>query len=97
MQKHVQTKSLGSRLPLQRSKSSCAIYNGNSIGLNGHAFICTTSFTSRKKSESFLDWFSCRTNSDSWGYASSRQEDILQAFSRKTKVDARLKDQETMK
>ena len=49
------------------------------------------------ESEIFLDWFSCRTNSDSLDYASLRQEDILQAFSKKRDVDARLKDQEAMK
>ena len=30
----------------------------------------------RRSDESFLDWFSCWTNSESLGYISSRQEDI---------------------
>ena len=80
MQKQVQTKSLGSGLPLRQSRSSCTACNGNSIGLIGHASVHTTSFTSSKKrmeSESYLDWFCRRTNSDSLAYVFLWQEDIL--------------------
>ena len=36
----------------------------------------------KEENESFVDWFSQRTNLESLGYTSSRQEDILKAFLR---------------
>ena len=51
----------------------------------------------RREKESFLDWFSRRTNFELLGYTSSHLEDILRAFSMKRGVDTRLKDHEAMK
>ena len=42
----------------------------------------------RRDDESFLDWFSCWTNSESLEYNSSYQKDILCAFSKKMKAIA---------
>ena len=69
-----------------------ATFKGSPIGFSNHILVCATSLTSRKKrreNESFLDWFSRRTNFESLGYTSSRQEDILRAFSKKKDVDAK--------
>ena len=98
LQKHMQTNSLGSQLPLHRIKSPCATCNGNSIQTLNHISLLTTSLTCQKKrreNESFVDWFTLRTNSKSLGYTSSRQEDILRALSKRRKVDVRSKNQET--
>ena len=46
----------------------------------------------RRDDECFLDWFSRRTSSESLGYNSSRQEDILCAFSKKMKATVLLNE-----
>ena len=88
----LQATSLGSGVPLRRSKSSYATCKGSPIGFSNHIPMRATSLTCRKKrreNESFLDWFSRQTNSESLGYTSLRQEDILRAFSKKKDVDAK--------
>ena len=84
-------KSSASELPLQRLKSPCALCNDSSFRLCHNLSVHTTSSIGRKKrrdDESFLNWFSCWTNSKSLGYNSSRHEDILRAFSNKIKATA---------
>ena len=91
VQSQLQATSLGSRLPLRRSKSSYATCKGSPIRLN-HIPVRATLLTCRKKrreNESFLDWLSHRTNSESLGYTSLRQENILRAFSKKKDVDVK--------
>ena len=99
LQKHMQTCSLGSQLPLHRIKSPCATCSGNSIETLNHTTLRTTSLTCQKKrreNESFVDWFTRRTNSESLGYTSSHQEDILRALSKKRKADIRSKNKEAI-
>ena len=94
--KQPHAKSSTSRLPLPRSKLLCAVCNDSSFRLSHNLLVHTTSSTGRKKrkdDESFLDWFSCRTNSDSLGYNSSYQEDILHAFLKKIKATAILNEE----
>ena len=92
VQSQLQATSLGSGLPLRRSNLPYATCKGSPIGLNNHIPMCATLLTcwkKRRKNESFLDWFSHRTNSESLGYTSLRQEDILRAFSKKKDADAK--------
>ena len=99
LQKHMQTSSLGSQLPLHRIKSPCATCSGNSIQTLNHTPLRTTSLTywkKRRKNEIFVDWFTRRTNSESLGYTSSSQEDILRALSKKRKANVRSKDEEAI-
>ena len=75
LQKHMQTSSLCYHLPFHRIKSPCTTCSGNSIQTLNHTPLRTTSLTCRKKrreNESFVDWFTRRTNSESLGYTSSR-------------------------
>ena len=90
------TKSSMFRLLLWQLKLPCAICNVSSFQICHNLPIRTTSSISRKKrrdDESFLDWFSHRTNSELLGYNSSRQEDVLRAFSKKIKATAILKEE----
>ena len=83
---------LGSGPPLRWSKSLYATCKGSPIGFRNHIPMCATLLTCRKKrreNENFLDWFSRRTNSESLGYTSLHQEDILRAFSKKKDADAK--------
>ena len=83
------TKSSASGLPLQRLELPCAVRNDSSFQLCHNLPIHTTSLVGWKKlrdDESFLDWFSRRTSSESLGYNSFLQEDILRAFSKKMKA-----------
>ena len=99
LQKHMQTSSLGSQLPLHRIKLPCATCSGNSVQTLNHTPLRTTSLTCQKKrreNESFVDWFTCRTNSESLDYTSSRQEDILRTLSKRRKVDVRSKSKEAI-
>ena len=92
VQSQLRATSLGSGLPLQRSKSSYAIYKGSPIRFRNHIPVRATSLTCRKKrrkNENFLDWFSRWTNSESLDYTSLHQEDILRAFSKKKDADAK--------
>ena len=95
----MQTNSLGSQLPLHRIKSPCATCSGNFVQTLNHTPLRTTSLTCRKKrreNKSFVDWFTRRTNSESLGYTSSRQEDILRALSKRKKADVRSKNEEAI-
>ena len=99
LQKHMQTSSLGSQLPLHRMKLPCTTCSGNSVQTLNHTPLRTTFLTCRKKrreNESFVDWFTRRTNSKSLGYTSSRQEDILRTLSKRRKVDVRSKSKEAI-
>ena len=82
-------KSSASRLPLQRLEVPCAICNDSDSQLCHNLPIRSTSSAGgqkRRGDECFLDWFSRRKSSESLGYNSSRQEDILCAFSKKMKA-----------
>ena len=84
-------KSSASGLPLQRLELPCAIRNASDSQLCRNLPIRTTSSVGRQKrrdDECSLDWFSRRTSSESLGYNSSRQEDILRVFSKKMKATA---------
>ena len=83
------TKSSVSGLPLRWLELSCAVRNDSYFQLCHNLPIHTTLSACRQKrrdDECFLDWFSRRTSSESLGYNSSRQEDILRAFSKKMKA-----------
>ena len=85
IRRELKTKSSNSFLPVKLSRSLCAVCNGGSHSLRDHVIRRTTPLVLRRKreeNESFVDWFSRRTSSESLGYTSSRQEDILRAFSR---------------
>ena len=85
IRRELKTKSSNSFLPVKRSRSLCAVCNGRSHPLKDHVIRWTTPLVlqrKREENESFVDWFSRRTSSESLGYTSSRQEDILKAFSR---------------
>ena len=43
-----------------------------------------------------MDWFTRRTNSESLGYTSLRQEDILRALLKRRKADVRSKNEEAI-
>ena len=43
-----------------------------------------------------MDWFTYRTNSESLGYTSSCQEDILRGLSKRRKADVRSKNKEAI-
>ena len=82
-------KSSASRFPLRRLELPCAVYNASDSQPCHNLPVRTTSSVSRQKrrdGECFLDWFSRRTSSESLGYNSSRQEDILRVFSKKMKA-----------
>ena len=84
-------KSSASGLPLRRLELPCAIRNASDSQLCRNLPVCTTSsvgWQKRRDNECFLDWFSRRTRSESLGYNSSRQEDILRVFSKKMKATA---------
>ena len=75
--------------PLQRLELPCAVHNASDSQPCYNLLVRTTSSVSRRKrrdNECFLDWFSRRTSSESLGYNSSRQEDILRDFSKKMKA-----------
>ena len=85
IRRELKTKSSNSFLPVKQSRSLCALCNGGSHPLRDHVIRRTTPLVLRRKreeNESFVDWFSRRTSSESLGYTSSRQEDILKAFLR---------------
>ena len=85
IRRELKTKSSNSFLPVKRSRSLCAVCNGGSHPFRDHVIRRTTPLVLRRKreeNESFVDWFSRCTSSKSLGYTSSRQEDILRAFSR---------------
>ena len=82
-------KSSTSGFPLRRLELPCAVHNASDSQPCHNLPIRTTSSVSRQKrrdDECFLDWFSRRTSSESLGYNSSRQEDILRVFSKKMKA-----------
>ena len=84
-------KSSASGLPLRRLELPCAVRNATNSQPCHNLPIRTTSSVSRQKrrdDECFLDWFSRRTSSESLGYNSSRQEDILRVFLKKMKATA---------
>ena len=84
-------KSSASGFPLRRLELPCAVHNASDSQPCHNLPVCTTSSVSRQKQrdgECFLDWFSRRTSSESLGYNSSRQEDILRVFSKKMKATA---------
>ena len=84
-------KSSASGLPLRRLELPCAICNASDSQLCHNLPVRTTSLVGRQKrrdDECFLDWFSRRTSSESLGYNSSCQEDILCVFSKKMKATA---------
>ena len=84
-------KSSASGSLLQRLELPCAVCNASDSQLCHNLSVCTTSSVGRQKrryDECFLDWFSRRTSSESLGYNSSRQEDILCVFSKKMKASA---------
>ena len=59
------------------------VCNSGSHPLRDHVIRRTTSLVlqrKREENESFVDWFSRRTSSESLGYTSSHQKDILKAF-----------------
>ena len=75
IRRELKTKSLNSFLPIKRSRSLCAVCNGESHPLRDHVIRRTTPLVLRRKreeNESFVDWFSRRTSSESLGYISSR-------------------------
>ena len=85
------TKSFASGLPLRRLELPCAICNASDSQLCRNLPVRTTSLVGRQKrrdDECFLDWFSRRASSESLGYNSSRQEDILRVFLKKMKAIA---------
>ena len=82
-------KSSASAFPLQRFELPCAVCNASDSQPCLNLPVHTTSSVGRQKrrdDECFLDWFSRRTSSESLGYNSSRQEDILCVFSKKMKA-----------
>ena len=82
-------KSSASGLPLRRLELPCAVRNASDSQLYHNLPVHTTSSVGRQKrrdDECFLDWFSRQTSSESLGYNSSRQEDILCVFSKKMKA-----------
>ena len=61
------------------------VCNGGSHPLRDHVIRWTTPLvlrTKREENASFVDWFSRHMSSESLGYTSSCQEDILKAFLR---------------
>ena len=84
-------KSSASRLLLRRLELPRAVRNASDSLPCLNLPVRTTSSVGRQKrrdDECFLDWFSRRTSSESLGYNSSRQEDILCVFSKKMKAFA---------
>ena len=84
-------KSSASGLSLRRLELPCAIRNASDSQLCRNLPVRTTSLVGRQKrrdDECFLDWFSRQTSSESLGYNSSREEDILRVFSKKMKATA---------
>ena len=84
-------KSSASGLPLRRLELPCAVRNASDSQLCRNLPVRTTSSVGRQKrrdDECFLDWFSKRTSSESLGYNSSHQEDILHVFLKKMKATA---------
>ena len=84
-------KSSASGLPLRRLELPHAVRNASDSQPCLNLPVRTTSSVGRQKrrdDECFLDWFSRRTSSESLGYNSSRQEDILHVFSKKMKASA---------
>ena len=75
-------KSSTSGFPLQRLELPCAVHNASDSQPCHNLPVRTTSSVSQQKQrdECFLNWFSRRTSSESLGYNSSRQEDILCFF-----------------
>ena len=89
------TKLSASGLPLQRLELPCAVRNASDSQLCHNLSVCSTSSAGRQRrrdDECFLDWFSRQTSSESLGYNSSHQEDILRAFSKKMKATAVLNE-----
>ena len=85
-----------SGLPLWQLELPCAVCIYSSFQLCHNLPVHTTSSAGRKKmrdDECFLDWFSCRTSSESLGYNSSRPEDILRAFLKKIKATVVLNEE----
>ena len=83
----VKSSTLG--LPLRQLELPCAIRNASDSQLCCNLPVCTTStvgWQKRRDDECFLDWFRRRTSSESLGYNSSRQEDILRVFLKKMKA-----------
>ena len=88
-------KSFASRLPLRWLELPCAIRNASDSQLCRNLPVRTTSLVGRQKrrdNECFLDWFSRWTSSESLGYNSSCQEDILRVFLKKMKATAVVND-----
>ena len=88
-------KSSASGLPLRWLELPCAIRNASDSQLCHNLPVRSTSLASwqkRRDDEFVLDWFSRRTSSESLGYNSSRQEDILRAFLKKMKATAILNE-----
>ena len=84
-------KSSASGFLLRRLELPCAVRNASDSQLCHNLLIRTTSLVGRQKrrdDECLLDWFSRRTSSESLGYNSSRQEDILRVFSKKMKASS---------
>ena len=84
-------KSSTSGFPMRGLKLPCAVGNASDSQLCHNLPVHTTSSVGRQKrrdDECFLDWFSRRTSSESLGYNSSYQEDILCVFSKKMKAFA---------
>ena len=82
-------KSSASGFPLRRLELPCAVYNATDSQPCYNLPVRTTSSVGRQKrrdDECFLDWFSWQTSSESLGYNSSCQEDILGVFSKKMKA-----------
>ena len=79
-------KSSASGFPLRRLELPCAVRNASDSQPCLNLTVCTTSSVGQQKrrdDECFLDWFSRRTSTESLGYNSSCQEDILCVFSKK--------------
>ena len=84
-------KSSASGFLLRRLELPCAVRNASDSQPCLNLPVRTTSSVGRQKrrdDECFLDWFSRRTSSESLGYNSSRQEDILRVFLKKMKASA---------
>ena len=84
-------KSSASGLPLWRLELPRAVRNASDSQPCLNLPVRTTSSIDRQKrrdDECFLDWFSRRTSSESLGYNSSCQEDILRVFLKKMKASA---------
>ena len=88
-QPHAKLSALG--LPVRQLELPCAIRNASDSQLCFNLPVRTTLSVGRQKrkdDECFLDWFSRRMSSESLGYNSSCQEDILRVFSKKMKATA---------